>query len=173
MKKTAIFYGPVGGSTEFVAKRMYEIIGSDLCDLVPVRDAGAADLQKYDNLIFGISTIGNETWHSEPVKSGWFSFINILRDADIDGKTVALFGLGDQVRYADHFVDAMGELYNIISGKNVKIVGSVDPAGYEFRDSDAIVDGMFVGLPIDQDFESDLTQQRIAEWIKTIMPAFK
>ena len=79
MKKTAIFYGPVGGSTESVAKKIQLLFGTDRCDLVAVRDASADDLDRYDNLIFGIATIGNETWNSEPVKSGWFTFFKSNR----------------------------------------------------------------------------------------------
>jgi flavodoxin I len=173
MKKTAIFYGPVGGSTEYVAKKMQEIIGQKDCDLLAVKDAVADDLLKYDNLVFGIATIGNETWHSEPVKSGWFTFINILEKSNIEGKTVALFGLGDQIRYADHFVDAMGDLYEILKDKNVRIVGNVKPDDYEFKDSKALVDGLFVGLPIDEDFESERTLKRISVWVNQVLPLFK
>lgn len=169
MKNTAIFYGPVGGSTELVAKKMQEIIGAGRCDLVPVRDAKEEDLQKYSNIIFGIATIGKETWDAEPVKSGWFSFMNILEDASIEGKTVAIYGLGDQVRYADHFVDSMGDLYNLLLDKKVNIIGSVDTADYEFKSSAAVVDGKFVGLPLDEDFESEMTYNRINNWLQQIL----
>lgn len=170
MNKTAIFYGPVGGSTESVAKKIQLLFGKDKCDLVAVRDASADDLTRYDNLIFGIATIGNETWNSEPVKSGWFTFFNTLKEATLDGKTVAFFGLGDQVRYADHFVDAMGDLYEMMSEKDVRLIGSVDPSGYDFRDSKALVDGRFVGLPVDEDFDSDRTLQRITSWVNELKP---
>jgi len=173
MKKTAIFYGPVGGSTEFVAKKMQEIIGIDNCDLLAVKDAVSNDLLKYDNLLLGIATIGNETWHSKPVKSGWFTFMNTLEKTNLDGKTVALFGLGDQIRYADHFVDAMGELFEIVKDKDVTIIGSVDPSDYDFRDSKAIHNGRFVGLPLDEDFESGQTRQRIENWINELLPHLK
>jgi len=172
MNKTAVFYGPVGGSTENVARRLVDLIGSDICDLVPVLDATGDDLKEYRNIIFGIATIGNETWHSEPVKSGWFTFINELESADLSGKVIALFGLGDHIRYPDHFVDAMGELYRIISGKGVEPVGKVDTTGYEFNDSLAVIGGKFVGLPIDEVFESDLTDERIREWVSEIIKEF-
>ena len=173
MNKTAVFYGPAGGSTENVARRIGELIGSDMCDLIPVGDATGDDLKEYKNIIFGIATIGNETWDSEPVKSGWFTFINELEEADLTGKVIALFGLGDHIRYPDHFVDAMGELYRIVNGKGVVPVGKVDQSGYEFNDSGAVVDNMFVGLPIDEVFEPDLTDKRIREWVSGIISEFQ
>lgn len=170
MQKTAIFYGPVGGSTEYVAKKIQEIIGSDRCDLIPVREASVTDLEKYDNIIFGIATIGNETWHNEPVKSGWFGFMPELEKCNFSGKKCAIFGLGDQIRYADHFVDAMADVYEVIMENGATVTGSVDPEGYEFNHSRSLIDGKFIGLPVDEDFESDRTSKRIKSWLEEIMP---
>ena len=170
MKNILIIFGPKGGSTENVAKKMQEIIGIDNCDIVAGRNVSAGDLEKYNNLIFGIATLGTETWQSEPIVSGWIYFTKTLEESNLHGKTVALFGLGDQVRYSNNFVDTMGDLYEILKNRDVRIVGGVDPAGYDFSDSKALVDGKFVGLPIDEDFESERTQQRISEWIKDLLP---
>ena len=172
MNKTAVLYGPVGGSTENVAKMIVEQLGADKCDIHPVKGKDKEILGNYKNLILGIATIGTETWHSEPAKSGWFTFINELKESDLEGKVIALFGLGDHIRYPDHFVDAMGELYNVLVNKGIEPVGKVDPSGYEFNDSGAIVDNMFVGLPIDEVFQPDLTEKRIKEWLNVILPHF-
>ncbi|TFH39371.1 MAG: flavodoxin [Bacteroidia bacterium] len=173
MKNTLILFGPQGGSTEYVAKKMQEIIGIDKCDIVAGRNVSAGDLEKYNNLIFGIATVGTETWQSKPVASGWMYFTKTLEESNLDGKTVALFGLGDQIRYSNNFVDTMGDLYEILKNRDVRIVGGVDPAGYEFRDSKALVDGKFVGLPIDEDFESERTHARIQNWLSGILPEFR
>jgi flavodoxin I len=172
MKKIGIFYGPVGGSTEKVARKIVDILGSDNCSLKAVSDSSVKDLDDFDNLIFGIPTIGNETWNSEPMKSGWFSFIHDLEKADISGKTIAIFGLGDHIRYADHFVDAMGELYKILSEKKLKLIGKVSSSDYTFRESKALEGDMFVGLPIDEDFEESLTDTRIEEWLAALKEDF-
>jgi flavodoxin I len=152
MKKIGLFYGPVSGSTERIAEKIWNLIGKEKCDLLKVRDSKKEDLARYDSIIFGISTIGAETWDAEAVKSGWFTFIHELTDADLTGKKFAIFGLGDQIRYPDHFVDAMGDLYEILSDKGSDTVGKVDPAGYQFTDSKALLNGKFVGLPLDEDF---------------------
>ena len=66
----------------------------------------------------------------------------------------------------------MGELYEFFSGKGCEIVGSVATAGYSFDDSRAVVDNKFVGLPIDVDNESDLTDERVSSWVQNIKPSF-
>lgn len=172
MDKVGIFYGPVGGSTERVAKNLADILGEDNSDLLPVRDASASDLAKYNNIIFGIATIGNETWNSEPMKSGWFSFISELEKADLSGKNIAIYGLGDHIRYADHFVDAMGEIYRILSEKGISSVGKVAAADYTFGESKALEGDMFVGLPIDEEFEQSQTDQRLGDWVNDLKTFF-
>ena len=61
MEKIGLFYGPVKGSTEKVAQKVTEQIGNDKVDMIPVRNATVDDLNKYHNIIFGVSTIGKET----------------------------------------------------------------------------------------------------------------
>ena len=43
--------------------------------------------------------------------------------------------------------------------------------GYEFEESEAIFDGKFIGLPIDEDFEPELTDERVAKWLDILKPA--
>lgn len=172
MKKIGIFYGPGGGSTEAVANKIARLIGEDKCSLSTVSQVSVDDLAGFDNIIFGIATIGNETWDSDPLQSGWFSFIGELEKAELSEKTIAMFGLGDHIRYADHFVDALGELYRILSEKDVRLVGQVDAADYTFNESRALDGDKFVGLPIDEDFEPSLTDDRIRQWVVDILKEF-
>lgn len=172
MKQVGIFYGPLGGSTERVAKKIAELIGNENCSIRAVSQSSAEDLAEFDNIIFGIATIGNETWNSEPLKSGWFSFMSELEKTKLTGKKIALFGLGDHIRYAEHFVDAMGELNRLIARKGVKSIGWVPASEYTFNDSQALEGDMFVGLPVDEDFEESLTDERITSWINELKKEF-
>ena len=124
-------------------------------------------------MIFGIATIGNEIWQSEPVQSGWFAFMPVLEKADLDGKVIALYGLGDQIRYANHFVDAMGQLYKLLSAKGMDVIGRVDPLEYNFEDSEALINGQFIGLPLDEDFQPELSEDRVSRWLEKILPEFR
>jgi len=49
-------------------------------------------------------------------------------------------------------------------------VGSVSTDGYTFDDSAAVVDGKFVGLPLDDVNEDNMTDGRIDAWIAQISP---
>ena len=71
----------------------------------------------------------------------------------------------------DTFVGGMGELYNGIKDSGAKFVGSVETDGYTFDDSEAVINGKFVGLPLDDINEDDKTDTRIEAWIAAISPS--
>ena len=173
MEKIGLFYGPKLGSTEKVAKKMVEKIGSDKVDLIAVNDSNADDLKKYNNIIFGVSTIGKETWDGYTTASDWDKFRPELEKVDFSDKVVAMFSLGDHVTYPKHFVDALGQLAEILYPQNAKIVGYVETDDYEYEESQGIYDGKFIGLPIDEDFEPEKTDERIQRWLNKIFPEFK
>ena len=50
-----------------------------------------------------------------------------------------------------------------------ELFGSVSTEGYTFQDSEAIVEGQFIGLPVDEDFEPELTEERVSAWINSLM----
>jgi flavodoxin I len=50
-------------------------------------------------------------------------------------------------------------------------VGAVSTDGYTFDGSEAVVDGKFVGLPLDDVNEDDKTDARIDAWIAENAPA--
>lgn len=173
MKKIGLFYGPAGGSTEKVAKQIQGKLGSENVDLKPIRDAKASDLDRYEIIILGCSTIGGETWNASKPKPDWDEFRPEFDKVDYKDKTFALFGLGDNISYPRSFVDNMGIIGKILLAKNAKIIGQTSKGDYEFTDSEALIDGKFIGLPIDEDFESEKTGERIDNWIKAIIPDFK
>jgi len=173
MKKVGIFYGPTGGSTERIASLIHKEFGTDNADLIPIRLTKSSDVNKYENVIFGCSTIGGETWDSDKSKSDWDTFRPELEKISIDNKIFALFGLGNHLSYPRNFVDAMGAIAKPMLQKNAKIVGKVSKDGYEFTDSEALIDGQFIGLPIDEEFEPDMTESRIKSWVQNLKTSFK
>lgn len=173
VKKVGIFYGPVGGKTENIAQRIKQAFGDDMADLIPIKNSTAADLDKYDNIIFGCSTIGMETWDSDRSKPDWDIFRPEFEKINYEGKTFAVFGLGNHITYAAMFVDAIGVIGKILLDKGAKLVGKVPTEGYTFTDSEAVVDDLFLGLPIDEDFQPELTEKRIKEWVDNLKKGFK
>lgn len=172
MSKIAIFYGPVGGAVNRVADKIKDAIGVDKVEMLAVKDASVEDLTKYDKMIFGMSTVGKDTWDSEYSTNDWGKFMPEISKADYSAKKVAVFGLGDHVTYAHGFVDHIGLLGKELMQNGAELVGPVDTDGYEFEESEAIVDGKFIGLPIDEDFEPELTDERIAAWLEVLKPDF-
>ena len=172
MKKIGLFYGPLGGSTERVAKKVAAALGNENVDLITVKESKASDVEKYENVIFGMSTIGKETWDADKPANDWDVFLPELSKIDYSNKIIAMFGLGDQITYDLHFVDALGVVAEKILHKGAKIVGRVETDGYDFRESEALYDGKFIGLPVNEDFEPELTDERVNNWVEKIKTEF-
>jgi flavodoxin I len=170
--KIGLFYGPKGGSTEKAAQKIAETFGSSLVDIYFVNKATPADLDKYDLFILGTATVGNDAWDGKHPRNGWDVFFPHLLKHDFKGKKVALFGLGNQVMYPGHFVDAMGVFYKELSKLGATIVGKCSQEGYSFQDSEAHVGGQFVGLPLDEDTQPELTEARINNWVANLKTEF-
>ncbi|MFV0593119.1 MAG: flavodoxin [Draconibacterium sp.] len=172
MSKIAVFYGPVGGAVNRVADKIKEAIGDNKVEMIAVKNASAADIEKYDKIIFGLSTVGKDTWDSSFSSNDWGNFLPEISKVDYSSKKVAVFGLGDHVTYAHGFVDHIGLLGKELMANGAVLVGQVSTEGYEFDESDAVVDGKFIGLPLDEDFEPELTDERVAGWVELIREDF-
>ena len=124
-------------------------------------------MTEYDSLI-----VGAPTWNTgaDEGRSGtaWDEVLEEIADLDLSGKKVAVFGCGDSSSYGDYFCDAIEEVYSTMKGAGTTMVGAVDPSGYDFAESKSIIDGKFCGLPLDEDNESDMTEDRVAAWCTQI-----
>ena len=118
-----------------------------------------------DNLILGTST-----WGAGDMQDDWYDGIRTLKDSGLAGKTVALFGCGDSESYPDTFCGGMKELYDAVIDAGATVLPGVSTDGYTFDDSDAAVEGAFVGLALDDLNESDQTEERINNWLEAIKP---
>ena len=163
MNKIGLFYGSTIGNTEGAAETIAEKIGKENVDLFDIASASKEDMENYDTLIFGTST-----WNDGELQDDWIGFLSTLEEIDFNNKTVALFGLGDQFGYGDNFIDGVGDLYDIVIAQGAKVVGTWSTESYDYKESKAERDGMFVGLALDEDNESDLTEERIEKWVALI-----
>lgn len=160
MNKTIVVYGSSTGTCQAIAEKIAGELGVEAIDVQKLDASVVADNQ---NLILGTST-----WGAGEMQDDWYDGIKVLQGADLSGKTIALFGCGDCESYGDTFVGGMGELYNGIKDSGATFVGSVPTDGYNFSDSDAVVDGDFIGLPLDDVNEDDKTDERISQWVASI-----
>lgn len=161
-----IFYATSTGNTEDVADR--------LCQLLPgIASKDVDQLDSIDELVAADSLICCvPTWNtgSDEARSGtaWDDLAQEIPNNNFAGKSVAIVGLGDSTGYGDYFCDAMEELYTAFLQSGAKLIGKVSTSGYTYSDSKSVIDGQFCGLPIDQDNESELTDQRLQAWVQQI-----
>ncbi|QKF81276.1 flavodoxin [Halarcobacter ebronensis] len=157
----SIFYASSTGNTEQVAKTIKKNLEG--FELVDIASSGISKMNECDSIIIGAST-----WGEGDLQDDWEDCFEELKEMDFSGKTVALFGLGDQDNYYDEFVNALGTLYEVVKNNGANIIGFTSTDGYEFEESTAVVDSQFVGLVIDEDNQSELTKQRVEDWCNQI-----
>ncbi|AFY49100.1 flavodoxin, long chain [Nostoc sp. PCC 7524] len=166
-KKIGLFYGTQTGKTESVAEIIRDEFGDGVVELHDISQADTADFDEYQCVI-----VGCPTWNIGELQSDWEGFYPDLDEIDFNGKMVAYFGTGDQIGYGDNFQDAIGILEEKISQRGGKTVGYWSTDGYDFNDSKALRNGKFVGLAIDEDNQSDLTDERIKAWVSHLKREF-
>ena len=93
------------------------------------------------------------------------------RPEDLQGKRIALYGLGNQEKYADRFADSLFCLYEKLTELGADMIGDWPVEGYEFKQSKSVIDGRFIGLIIDQNNQAILTDKRIRDWLAQVSPA--
>lgn len=163
MNKTCIIYGSSTGTCQAIAEKIAEKLGVNSSDVFDVANIDADTAGDYTNLLLGTST-----WGAGELQDDWYDGLEALKKADLAGKTVALFGCGDCESYGDTFCGAMAEIYDGLKDSGATFVGQVDTDGYTYDDSAAVIDGKFIGLPLDDVNEDDKTDGRIEAWIESI-----
>ena len=164
MALIGIFFGSDTGNTENVAKMIQKELGESLCDVHDIAKSSADVINQYDFLLLGIPT-----WYYGEAQADWDDFFPDLESVDMSEKLVAIFGCGDQEDYAEYFLDAMGQMRDIVEGQGATVVGHTSTEGYEFEASKALVDdNTFVGLGIDEDRQPELTETRVKNWSKQL-----
>lgn len=166
MSKIALFYDTDTGNTRKVAKMIAKYFDEDIIDLKPIKKVEPADFEQYSAFILGTPTLGEGE-----LPENWDAFLPELNALDFSGKTIALFGLGDQEEYAHEFVDGLGILYEQFDALGATLIGAWPLDGYEYEISRAELDDQFVGLVLDQDNQSDLTAERLETWMAQVKPA--
>ncbi|RUO32232.1 flavodoxin FldB [Aliidiomarina sedimenti] len=164
--KIGLFYGSTTCYTEIAAEKIRDFIGDDIVNLHNIKDEPLALTAEYDILIFGIST-----WDFGELQEDWENQWSDVGELDLSGKTIALFGMGDQNGYAEWFQDALGMLHEHIAAPDITRIGFWPNQGYDFIASKALNTDQshFVGLALDEDCQYELSDQRIADWSTQIL----
>ncbi|NUW68548.1 flavodoxin FldB [Vibrio coralliilyticus] len=169
--KIGLFYGSTTCYTEMAAEKMRAIIGEELVDIRNVKETPLAEMADYDFLILGIST-----WDFGEIQEDWNEIWDQIDGLSLNGKTVALFGLGDQEGYGEWYLDAMGMLHDELKKTGANLIGYwPNDESYEFEASKALTEGgsQFVGLALDEDSQYELSDERIATWIEQVLVEYQ
>ena len=67
----------------------------------------------------------------------------------------------------------MGILGQTIGEIGGQLIGETETRDYIFNDSRALQEGKFIGLPLDEDYEADKTEDRVDNWLERIRPELK
>ncbi len=162
MANVTIIFGSTTGNTEGIASEIAAALTSHSVKVLDVSNASLEDFEAADLLILGTST-----WGLGDLQDDWEGKISTLGRANLAGKKVALFGLGDSGSYSDTFVDGMGIIFELATKAGATVIGAVAASGYSHSASRAEVDGNFVGLALDDD-DSGSNSERIASWVSEI-----
>ena len=177
MAQIGIFFGTDTGNTRKIAKLIKKGFDDELMSKPEnVNRTEVEAFLSYDYLILGTPTLGEGLLpglSAECTAESWEEFLPKLEDADFSGKTIAIYGLGDQETYPDQFVDAIFHLHAFFAERGARLVGRWPVEGYDFVCSAAEDDGEFLGLALDQDNQSDLTAERLRVWLNSIAADFK
>lgn len=172
MKKIALIFSPKGGNVDKVSKIIYGKFDSDQIIRTSITDLDKKILEEFDYWLVGGSTVGSHNWEDAEDINMWHKFFKLLDSIDMKSKTVAFFGLGDQILYPHHFVDSLGEFQEEFLNRNAKIIGQWPIEGYKFDHSDGVENDMFYGLAIDEDNQEKLTEGRVDKWLVEIKKGF-
>ena len=165
MKKIGLFYGSTSGRTQGVADEIEFNLGTDV-EVYNVAK-GIDNLISYDNLILAVPTYG-----VGELQQDWEDVFQTFKNIDFTGKSVALVGIGNQTTFGESFIGGLAHLYEAVIAQGGKILGLTSTEGYHFEECDALVDGRFMGLALDEDNQDDMTPDRIYDWLEEIKPEF-
>ncbi len=169
MKKIGLFYSFNTNKTAKNAEKIKKAFGASAeIESINVEEVEEEIFLAYDNMILGVPT-----WFDGELPNYWDEFMPAIEDLKLKGKTVALFGLGDQVGYPENFVDAIGLLATALEERGAKVVGLTSAEGYKFEKSVALRDGKFLGLALDIENQAGLSNDRIKVWVEQLKKEFK
>lgn len=163
-KKIGLVYGSDTGATEEITHSLVQKCSFWDIEVRTVKKVYKEEpnfFEGFDFIILGLST-----WYDGDLQSDWEDYFEDFKEVDFTGKTVAIFGLGDQLSYEEYFIDGVGMLAEVVLENGGKIIGYWPTEDYSFSESKALLDDdTFYGLALDEDNELELTNDRLDKWI--------
>lgn len=168
MNKIGLIYSFNSTKTAKAAEKIKEAFGSDF-NIIPIN---AEELTEELFLSFTNLILGVPTWFDGELPNYWDEFVPALEDLNLKGKTIAIFGLGNQVEYPENFGDAVGIMGELIQERGAKLIGYTSAEGYNYESSKALAGDQFMGLILDQETQPRLSKERIEKWVIDLKSQF-
>ena len=162
-----VIYGSDTGNTELVIEDLIKLV--DNTEVTTVADLTPEDWDN-DKFILGIPT-----WYDGELQSDWEDYFEEFQTIDFTNKTVAIFGLGDQLGYEEWFCDGIGILAEVILKNGGKVIGYTErDDSYDLDETpkSLVDDNTFYGLCLDEDNQPHETTERLKNWIEQIKNEF-
>ncbi|MGL4687478.1 MAG: flavodoxin, partial [Fusobacteriaceae bacterium] len=128
---------------------------------------GLGKIEEFKNIILVSPSYG-----VGELQEDWEDILPELKAVDFKGKNVGIVGLGNQLAFGETYVGAMRVLYDAVTERGANVVGFTPTTGYSYQETEATIDGKFVGLALDEENQADETPLRIANWINEIKKLF-
>ena len=170
MAKVGLFFGSTTGHTEGAAvliRQEFDQFEEGLAQTFNVVRDPIDRMNEFSYLILGTST-----WDDGELQEDWRSLWFELDKVNLNGKKIAIYGLGDQITYPDSFQDALACMAKKIKARGAQLVGLWPTVGYDFFHSTAIENGHFLGLALDNENQANLTPKRIHTWVNQVATEF-
>jgi len=167
MKKTAIIYSFNTVKTAKIAGKIQEAFETGDVEMVNAEDIDLEKFMSFENIIMGVPT-----WFDGELPNYWDEFLPDMEDADLKGKKIAIFGLGDQKSYGENFIDGVGIMAGIIESCGGTVVGYTSTDGYSFEASRAQKGNEFSGLAIDYENQGTKNKERVSAWVSQLKNEF-
>jgi flavodoxin I len=158
--------------------KTHEVVQSTILPLlrlegVEVQEKVIPELADEDWIEHDMFILGVPTWYYGELQSDWEAYFDHFKTLDFTGKTVALFGLGDQWGYDEWFIDGVGILAEALLENGAELICPWPTEGYNFQKSRALKnEGEFYGLALDEDNQYELTKSRCEMWVPQVVTAF-
>jgi len=165
MAKIGLFYSFNTTKTLVAAGKIAAELGEDIVSSVNVEEVDEEEFMSYDKMILGVPT-----WFDGELPNYWDEFVPAMEEMDLSGKTIAIFGNGDQKGYPENFADALGIMANLVEKLGGRLIGFTSAEGYNFEKSKALRGNQFTGLVLDFENSADQADDKIREWVAHIKP---
>ena len=171
--KIGLFYGSSTCYTEMAGEKIRDqintLLKAEVVFMHNIADDPISLMEDYSYLILGIPT-----WDYGELQEDWETHWNDIDSLDLNHAKAAVYGLGDQIGYPQWFQDALGYLWTKMVNQGATTVGAWPNKGYTFEQSKALTEDetSFVGLPLDDENQLELTDGFISLWCEQILAEF-